>query len=742
MDIRDHLEKAREIRRQRVAERRIQKDKRIINAMSTNCKKLQNANLRLQEELQQTSTQQPQSTQDSTSPSPVHRYTDEQIHIASVLYNTSPKAFAIAREHLPLQEPLPHPRTIQRRTAEPLETRMLELTDYERVPDICAAWRKQLRIDSRTRVPIVLAVDAISFEPYLELSEGKIVGLKKEVMLEALKNQRTFELLGADLADWEAWVESHYDAVLTAAFAYHIQPLDPRYPCFVVHWQQKEHGKAGTAEADLLLAIRRRLQGLRFDVVALAADADSSYNTIHEQYLNSHIPGDDYVPLPIGAKTQYPFICDPLHVLKRLRYRLLQGKKFVAGFTHSDNEFDSAQIASALPHVLPVLLEGQEITKMHDSLPIEFFTPGLFLRALDHPVLAAYILPGVLLNVGLNERYELDPCERLEIFLIGYYYMVGYYKEFRTQTWDKGILQVGAAGRTHCLYDFNLMMHLLNTFRALIDIIWEHRDPRMMIGLNRCGSNPLEHYFGKIRLQSHNVHTIITALKCVATNQLYSDSWSWRIPKRASSYGCTLRFQEEEQWDLYLETGRSLGCAVSEYFIAKDEGPVPVHGLHSLRKLMGEYDRCAAGHKQRARLSLSTLTLAVTSGYKPRNLTRSRAETYSLIRHPDPFDPKKLLERELEKMRFSDLQDLSAAVSAYAKVTIQRRIKTKADAVSFLMMHWENERVRYAIRAFFEQVLEARQEDPGYQRETSRNLRIMGIVGSSLASGGEDALKK
>ena len=36
-----------------------------------------------------------------------------------------------------------------------------------------------------------------------------------------------------------------------------------------------------------------------------------------------------------------PIICDPLHLLKRMRYRLLQGKVFTAGFDSKAPTFDS-----------------------------------------------------------------------------------------------------------------------------------------------------------------------------------------------------------------------------------------------------------------------------------------------------------------------------------------------------------------------------------------------------------------
>ena len=84
--------------------------------------------------------------------------------------------------------------------------------------------------------------------------------------------------------------------------------------------------------------------------------------------------------------------------------------------------------------------------------------------------------------------------------------------------------------QVNMLFDGTLARHLLNTFRALAFILTAYDD--IGVYLNRCGSKPLEHRFGVLRVRAGYNHTIQHALRRLAMKQICGNMKDVKIEKR------------------------------------------------------------------------------------------------------------------------------------------------------------------------------------------------------------------
>lgn len=94
------------------------------------------------------------------------------------------------------------------------------------------------------------------------------------------------------------------------------------------------------------------------------------------------------------------------------------------------------------------------------------------------------------------------------------------------------------------------MIESFNTFYSLIILI---RNSGIVVNLNRIGSNPLEHLFGKVRTRCHDVHTFQRFMSAFTSEIL--DSGVAQIldfifaPKRKTSIGVIVN--DNFNWEQY-----------------------------------------------------------------------------------------------------------------------------------------------------------------------------------------------
>ena len=167
----------------------------------------------------------------------------------------------------------------------------------------------------------ILAVDAISLKPHLRIDrngfvEGTTTGEKisSEMLGEITSNFRTYE----------EFVKNRTNVTITDSFIYQFQPLNASGRCVVVYVEPSNTGKATLREIERLTMLKSALQECNLRVEGFAFDGDSAYARLHDEFFNGY-----YTRLVHDYQLSYQdiqgpvIVSDPLHLLKRARYRLL-----------------------------------------------------------------------------------------------------------------------------------------------------------------------------------------------------------------------------------------------------------------------------------------------------------------------------------------------------------------------------------------------------------------------------------
>lgn len=227
----------------------------------------------------------------------------------------------------------------------------------------------------------------------------------------------------------------------------------------------------------------------------------------HEEY-QSRIRHDHRFANFSGISSRM-IVSDPLHILKRARYRLLASKVHV-GLTNSSQVIQIDRL-EALLNLPSKVFSNERFTKMHDDLPIALFSFETLVTLWEHePVYLPYFLPFCLLNIGLNED-ALSLEERINLFELAFYYVLAYRAEINTTQFL--LPEHKSARNNHVrLFPDQLTLELSNTLASILSVMYTYNGT---LHLNRIGTNPLEHTFGTIRMRSRYKKTYNNMLKSV-----------------------------------------------------------------------------------------------------------------------------------------------------------------------------------------------------------------------------------
>jgi hypothetical protein len=115
----------------------------------------------------------------------------------------------------------------------------------------------------------------------------------------------------------------------------------------------------------------------RFRIIGYACDGDSCPHRLHselQQRWNIETSEEATPNVIFNTRARRLIITDPLHILKRIRYRygFLSGP-FRIGVGHDQTEFCIDDVQDKLP-LPPIVFNNSRITRMHDSLALELFS--------------------------------------------------------------------------------------------------------------------------------------------------------------------------------------------------------------------------------------------------------------------------------------------------------------------------------------------------------------------------------
>lgn len=425
------------------------------------------------------------------------RYSLETLIWGRRVHDISPHAWRAVRKVLPL----PGKRLL---LAKFTETKGISdaLIDSGRIGELIDLWRQAVRQEG-IGCPVVLSVDAVAFRPVITVHhDGRVEGLKT---MNEIENLDLLSQFLSDPGSFVSFVKDHWDETYSALFAFQLQPLNPMWPCSIIHTMPAMNGKGTEEVTQKLLELKDALTNqFHFSVVGLAFDGDSSFNRLHDEFragwmplLSASSPFPSHIPHPV-------IISDPLHVLKRIRYRWVSAVFTIGVGSHGDSVFSTAVIESwnMLP---PIVFLNSRITKMHDSLPLRLFSPSIFGVILRKPPSSEYVLtPWSMLVAGLILT-GYSTATRAYLLEIGFWYLFCYHQLIADLGYPPGVSETIGSCPRPSLYTKQQIRDTLNTFVALIAVLRNSADP---LCLNRLGTGPLEHAFGRGRIRCHDVNTM------------------------------------------------------------------------------------------------------------------------------------------------------------------------------------------------------------------------------------------
>ena len=361
----------------------------------------------------------------------------------------------------------------------------------------------------------VLAVDAISLRPHVFVTKD---GFVNGVINTDSVDKEKFQELQQSILEYEKFVKKIRNKTITDSFVYYFQPLDSESRCFTVFVEPSTQGKATGNQIDRLESLAQLLDEKGFPVVGFGFDGDSTYSRLHKEFFDTYfnICLNDAQFQNFTSVSGRMIISDPLHLLKRARYRLL------SSIVHGDFEnrsesvirVDKLQEELDLPSVV---FSNEKYTKMHDSLATQLFslrTLATLLKKKNYTELT-YFLPMCLLCASLEEE-NLSVDERFGFLQVGFYFMLSYY----SMSLENGgpLRQKKHRNDRHvCAFDSTFVREYCNTVFSILRVL---SDMNGTVALNRLGSNPVEHLFGLIRMKSHSVHTWDKMLQVMARTTL------------------------------------------------------------------------------------------------------------------------------------------------------------------------------------------------------------------------------
>jgi hypothetical protein len=187
-------------------------------------------------------------------------------------------------------------------------------------------------------------------------------------------------------------------------------------------------------------------------------------------------------------------ICDPLHLLKRIRYPSVASVTFFLGSTHQKVHFSPNDIPAAGIRSL-LVFPNSRVNAMHNSLPLQLFSPNTFSR-ISQSGIANQLLMMTWCLLTSSLTGILDACRDL--------------KDNCHKQW-----QISDRPQTGRDLSFDTLAQVRGSGNPSPNL-------RRPICFNRVGSNPLEHAFGKARIRCRDVNSMRRMLTALATEAMTS----------------------------------------------------------------------------------------------------------------------------------------------------------------------------------------------------------------------------
>ena len=300
------------------------------------------------------------------------RWSDTAIMVSAILFFLGPKCYDYIRKIFTL----PNPKTIKRHFKPAINNWKLSLVNLIYICDILQLFRRKYDLAPDREIDIVLGVDALS----MDIFKSK-------------------------------------DDECDSAFMFLIMPLSCEYKPISIHLLPDCNGKAGKDILDKLDTIIKILKEQHFNILYIATDGDSGYQSKHNAFYQKwfnilQTKGLDEAMCSVLNEKEWP-VTDFLHILKNARSRIMNGNVSL----RIDGLYPTNNIKMNIILQLGKSLQDRStLGKMKDIYPLEIFTLNNFLKCIEQDayVEAFYILPYALWCEAIRNPV-ISPQMRLEI---------------------------------------------------------------------------------------------------------------------------------------------------------------------------------------------------------------------------------------------------------------------------------------------------------------------------------------
>lgn len=201
------------------------------------------------------------------------------------------------------------------------------LTDCSKVKEIINHYKTVINVKKSDKLTACLAVDALYFTPEVKIDENNIIqgfrfsdkekaNLPNNLNLKFTKQPKLLE----------AFVLRYFKRIIKAGLVFQLLLYDASFPTCVIHIEPSIDGKSNEKIVDLLKFFRKELKDLNIIIKSFAFDGDNTYSQLHSNFYYSYIYSTIERQTISFHASVIRAVCDFLHLLKRLRYRILDAK--------------------------------------------------------------------------------------------------------------------------------------------------------------------------------------------------------------------------------------------------------------------------------------------------------------------------------------------------------------------------------------------------------------------------------
>ena len=475
-------------------------------------------------------------------------YSSELISLAMEIKSLSSKAYSLLVNKMNF----PKETLINQILNDVIKDIPSNLTNLDKCTEMIDLFRENNKLKKSETIEVCLAVDAVAFTPEMQItSNGEVKGVNPLTAKTSI-SPRCFSLFSKDPIELEKFIKANSNEILKAGFVFQVQPYDIMLQPFVIHVYPTVNGKGNETIVELLHKIRKICKSRNLTVKSYAFDGDTAYMELHKLYYESYIhKAVESEKFNYSSVRVFRVVSDFLHIIKRLRYRLLSSI-IHCGFDEKSDAIDLDHVKSILSKSPDVVWCNELYTKMHDRLPLELFKIENFLALVSHGDLtaAAFWFPISISILAINAP-DIGFENRRYLLETAFWFLVFYF-----DCWENDEVTLRSKkykGDLHVtFFTRELLMEFTNTIHCHLQLMSTVKK----FSYDRNSTTPLEHKFGQARIRAHDKHTLtkflrtLSLLQAVNTGERLQElnkfQQDLQIRGRTNSFGVTVENPEDD----------------------------------------------------------------------------------------------------------------------------------------------------------------------------------------------------